>query len=67
MLSKLPGGGKLLGGGGGMPGLGDLDPAQLGALGMGAPNRRAARVMKLEAKRKQRKSKRKHMRRGKRR
>ncbi len=65
LLGKLPGLGKLMGGG--MPGLEGLDPAQLGQLGMGAPNRQAARAMKADQKRKQRKQQRKHKRRGKRR
>jgi signal recognition particle subunit SRP54 len=56
--------GRLFGGGG--PGLGDLDPSGLG-LGGGGMNRRAARAMKAQDRRKQRKSKRKHMRRGRRR
>ena len=60
LLSKIPG----LGGGGGP---GALDPAQLAALGGGAPNRAAARAMKADARRKQRKQQRKHKRRGKRR
>ena len=59
-LGRLPGLGKLLGGGGAMPP--GIDPAALG-LG-GAPNRRAARAMKADARRKQRKSKRRHLRRG---
>ena len=60
LLSKIPG----LGGGGGP---GALDPAQLAALGGGAPNRAAARAMKADARRKPRKQQRKHKRRGKRR
>ena len=64
-LGKLPGLGKLMGGG--LPGLEGLDPTQLGQLGMDAPNRRAARAMKADQKRKQRKQQRKHKRRGKRR
>jgi len=59
-LSRIPGLGKMLGGG--MPGMEGLDPS---ALGMGAaPNRAAARAMRLDAKRKQRKQKKKHKRRG---
>jgi signal recognition particle subunit SRP54 len=61
MLGKLPGLGKLLGGG--APDFSGLDPGALG-LGDGPPNRRAARAMKAESRRKQRKSKRKHVRRG---
>ncbi|MEE8556914.1 MAG: signal recognition particle receptor subunit alpha [Myxococcota bacterium] len=56
----LGGLGKLLGGGGVMPP--GIDPAALG-LG-GAPNRRGARAMKADARRKQRKSKRRHVRRS---
>jgi signal recognition particle subunit SRP54 len=62
LLGKIPGLGKLAGGG--APDLGDLDPALLG----GQPgNRRAARAMKAQARRDQRKKQRKHKRRGKRR
>jgi len=73
MLGKVPGLSRLMGGGGGgMPDLGmgmpgGLDPSQLGALGIGAPNRAVARAQKADAKRKARKQKRKHQRRGKRR
>ena len=66
LLGKVPGMGKLLGGGD-LPSLNGLDPAALGALGEGAPNRAAARAMRAEAKRKKRKQQRKHKRRGKRR
>ncbi len=65
MLGKVPGLGKLLGDGG-MPGLEGLDPSALGDA-FGAPNRRAARAMKAQDRRKQRKQQRKHKRRGKRR
>jgi signal recognition particle subunit SRP54 len=62
LLGKIPGLGKLAGGG--LPDPGDLDPALLG----GPPgNRRAARAMKAQARRDQRKKQRKHKRRGKRR
>ncbi len=63
MLSRMPGLGKMLGGG--LPG---MDPAALRELGVGeeAPNRRAARAQKAEARRQKRKSMRKHKRRGKR-
>jgi len=64
MLSRIPGLGKMLGGGPGMPDLGGLDPAMLGP--GGAPNRAAARQQKAENKRKARKTQRKHKRRGKR-
>jgi signal recognition particle subunit SRP54 len=63
LLGKIPGMGKLLGGGG--PDLSDLDPGLL-AGGAGS-NRRAARAMKAQARRGQRKQQRKHKRRGKRR
>lgn len=63
LLGKMPGMGKLLGGG--LPGPEGLDPSAL--LGGGAPNRRAARAMKAGERRKQRKQKRKHQRRGRRR
>jgi signal recognition particle subunit SRP54 len=63
LLGKIPGLGKLLGGGSELSG---LDPAALG-LGDEAPNRRSARAMRAQARRKQRKSKRKHVRRGRRR
>jgi signal recognition particle subunit SRP54 len=66
-LGKIPGLGKLFGGGGGLPGMEGLDPSQLAGLGGGSPNREAARAMRAEQKRKQRKQKRKHKRRGKRR
>ena len=64
MLSKIPGLGKMLGGG-----MGGLDPSALGELGLGgeAPNRRAARAQKADARRQKRKSLKKHKRRGKRR
>jgi signal recognition particle subunit SRP54 len=55
----LPGLGKLFGGGG--PDLAGIDPSALG-LGGEMPSRRAARAMKAEDRRKQRKAKRKHMR-----
>jgi signal recognition particle subunit SRP54 len=63
MLSRIPGLGTMLGGG--MPG---MDPAALRELGVGgeAPNRRAARAQRAEARRQKRKSLRKHKRRGKR-
>jgi signal recognition particle subunit SRP54 len=64
LMGKVPGLGKMFGGG--MPDLAGLDPAALG-LGGGAPNRRAARGLKAQARRKQRKSKRKHSRRHRRR
>ena len=65
-LSKIPGLGKLFGGG--MPGLpGGLDPSALGGMGLPAGNRAQARAMKLDAKRKKRKQLRKHKKRGKRR
>jgi signal recognition particle subunit SRP54 len=60
----LGGLGKLFGGGG--PDLGGIDPSTLG-LGGEMPSRRAARAMKAEGRRKQRKARRKHMRRGRRR
>jgi signal recognition particle subunit SRP54 len=69
MLGRMPGVGKLFGGGG-MPDLSGVDPAALQQAlgGMGAaPNREAARAMRAEAKRKDRKQKRKHQRRGRRR
>ena len=46
--------------------IGGIDPSTLG-LGGEMPSRRAARAMKAEGRRKQRKAKRKHMRRGRRR
>ena len=64
LLGRIPGLGKLLSGGG--PDLGGLDPTALG-LGGDAPNRRAARALKAEGRRRQRKNKRKHMRRNRRR
>ena len=60
----LPGLGKLFGGGG--PDLAGIDPSALG-LGGEMPSRHAARAMKAEGRRKQRKAKRRHMRRGRRR
>jgi signal recognition particle subunit SRP54 len=62
LLSKIPGMGKLMGGG-----LQNLDPATLAGAGLPAPNRAAARALKADQKRKARKQKRKHQRRGKRR
>jgi len=71
LLGKIPGMGRMLGGGGGPPGMGGLpagfDPSQLGAMGIGAPNRAIARAQRADAKRKARKQKRKQQRRGKRR
>lgn len=61
LLGKIPGLGRMLGGDGAE--LAGLDPAALG-LGGAAPNRRVARAAKAEARRQQRKSKRKHVRRG---
>ena len=65
LLGRIPGAGRLFGGGGGAPDLSGMDPAAIQqALGMGAaPNRAAARAMRAEAKRKDRKQKRKHQRR----
>jgi signal recognition particle subunit SRP54 len=63
MLGKIPGLGKLLGGGG-LPDMAGLD-AQALLAGGGSPNRRAARAMKAEAKRQKRKQMRKHKRKGK--
>jgi signal recognition particle subunit SRP54 len=63
MLGKIPGMGKLFGGGG-LPDMAGLDPQALLA-GGGSPNRRAARAMKAEAKRQKRKQMRKHKRKGK--
>jgi signal recognition particle subunit SRP54 len=65
LLGRLPGVGKLLGGGG-MPDVSQLDPAQLAALGAGG-NRRAARAAKAQQRRTKRKQLRKHKRKGKRR
>ena len=62
-LGRIPGVGKLLGGAG-LPDLEGLDPSLLGAAG--APNRRAARAMKAQARRSKRKQIRKHKRRGRR-
>ena len=59
ILGKLPGLGKMFGGG--MPG--GLDPAQLGL--PGAPNRRTARAQKAGDRRQKRRQMRKHKRRGK--
>ena len=63
ILSKIPGLGKMLGGG--MPGLDSLGMADMGLAPQG--NRRAARAQKADARRKQRRAQRKHKRRGKRR
>ena len=63
MLSRIPGLGKMLGGG--MPGMEGLDPSAFGgAGGLGAPNRAAARAARLDAKRNKRKQNKKHKRRG---
>jgi signal recognition particle subunit SRP54 len=66
MLGKLPGVGKLMGGGApaGMPA--GFDPSALLAAGA-APNRHAARAMKEQAAKDKRKAMKKHKRRGKRR
>jgi signal recognition particle subunit SRP54 len=64
LLGKLPGVGRMFGGGGAPEG---FDPSQLAGLGGMAPNRRAARAQKALAKREQRKAQKKHKRRGKRR
>jgi signal recognition particle subunit SRP54 len=66
LLGKLPGVGRMLGGGGGAAPAG-FDPSQLAGLGGMAPNRRAARAQKALAKREQRKAQKKHKKRGKRR
>ena len=64
LLGRVPGLGRMLGGGPGLPG--GLDPAQLDALGMGpAGNRRAARAEKADARRNKRRQMRRHKRRGK--
>ena len=61
LLGKIPGLGKMMGGGA-------PDPGAMAELGMGMPtNRRAARAQKSADKRKTRKAQRKHKRRGKRR
>ena len=62
-LARVPGLGRMLGGG--LPG---LDPASVAQMGLGAGGaRRAARAQKADARRKQRRAKRRHKRRGKRR
>ena len=62
ILGKVPGLGKMFGGG--TPGIpGGLDPAQLGFGGV--PNRRAARAQKADDRRQKRKQMRKHKRRSK--
>ncbi|MFI5315884.1 MAG: signal recognition particle protein [Myxococcota bacterium] len=65
LLGKLPGVGRMFGGGSGAPE--GFDPSQLAGLGGMAPNRRAARAQKAMAKREQRKAQKKHKKRGKRR
>ena len=64
LLGKLPGVGRMFGGGAAPAG---FDPSQLAGLGGMAPNRRAARAQKAMAKREQRKAQKKHKKRGKRR
>ena len=64
LLGKIPGVGKMFGGGGPPA---SFDPAQLAGLGGMAPNRRAARAQKAMAKREQRKAQKKHKKRNKRR
>ncbi len=65
LLGKIPGVGRMFGGGAqGTPA--GFDPAQLAALGGMAPNRRAARAQKAMAKREQRKAQKKHKKRNKR-
>jgi len=67
LLGKLPGVGRMFGGGGGGAAPEGFDPSQLAGLGGMAPNRRAARAQKALAKREQRKAQKKHKRRDKRR
>jgi signal recognition particle subunit SRP54 len=69
MLSKLPGVGRMFGGGGGgAPALpAGFDPSQLSGIGGMAPNRRMARAQKAMQKREQRKALKKHKKRGKKR
>jgi signal recognition particle subunit SRP54 len=69
MLSKLPGVGRMFGGGGAPELPPGFDPAQLGNMpGMGGMlgNRRQQRAQKAMAKREQRKAQKKHKKRGKR-
>ena len=67
LLGRLPGVGRMFGGGG-APALPEgFDPSQLGAFGGLAPNRRMARAQKAMAKREQRKAQKKHKKRNKRR
>ena len=67
LLSKLPGVGRMFGGGGGAPQLpSGFDPSALGAMGGMPGNRKAARAQKAMAKREQRKAQKKHKKRGKR-
>jgi signal recognition particle subunit SRP54 len=65
LLGKIPGVGKMFGGGGGPPA--GFDPAALAGMGGLAPNRRMARAQKAMAKREQRKAQKKHKKRNKRR
>jgi signal recognition particle subunit SRP54 len=68
LLGRIPGLGKLFGGGGGLPGLpAGVDPAQLAGMMPGMGGRRAARAQKAEARRDKRRQIRKHKRRGKKR
>lgn len=64
MLAKIPGIGKMLGGG--LPGMEGMSPGDLAGMGLGG-NRRAARAQKAELRRKKRKAQKRHKRRGKRR
>ncbi|HXZ86148.1 MAG TPA: hypothetical protein VEI82_11730, partial [Myxococcota bacterium] len=64
-LGRLPGVGKMFGGGSSQSA--GFDPAALAGMGGLAPNRRMARAQKAMAKREQRKAQKKHKKRHKRR
>ena len=66
LLGKIPGVGRMFGGGGTPQLPPGFDPSQLAGMG-GMPNRRMARAQKAMAKREQRKSQKKHKKRNKRR
>ena len=66
LLGKIPGVGKMFGGGGGAPQLpAGFDPSALAGMGGMPGNRRAMRAQKAMAKREQRKALKKHKKRGK--
>jgi signal recognition particle subunit SRP54 len=66
LLSRIPGVGKMFGGGGAPQLPAGFDPSQLAGMGGMLGNRKAQRAQKAMAKREQRKAQKKHKKRGKR-